>query len=68
MPTNKLTKREVQVLQRLVNGESNGTIAVNLGIGKKTVEKYFTNIYLKIEVESRTQAAIYALKNRIAVL
>lgn len=65
MPTVKLTKREIQVLQRLVNGESNKTIAANLGVTKKTIGKYLTNIYEKIEVESRTQAAIYALEKRI---
>lgn len=68
MPRDELTRREIQILQRLAKGESNKTLARNLYISEKTVKNHLYRIYEKIDVHSRTQAAIYALENRIAVL
>ncbi|MBD2847169.1 response regulator transcription factor [Paenibacillus sp. IB182496] len=62
----ELTEREMDVLHRLAQGKSNQDIADELFIGIKTVKYHITNIFNKLEVEDRTQAAIYAHKNGIA--
>ncbi len=56
--TNHLTEREIQVLSRLKYGESNFRIAHVLGLKEKTVEKYLTNIYDKLQVRSRAEAIL----------
>ena len=53
-----LTEREIQVLSRLKYGESNFRIAHVLGLKEKTVEKYLTNIYEKLDVHSRAEAIL----------
>ncbi|MEF2243624.1 MULTISPECIES: response regulator transcription factor [unclassified Paenibacillus] len=61
-----LTDREMDVLKRLARGMSNQEIADELFIGVKTVKFHITNIFNKLQVEDRTQAAIYAHKQGIA--
>ncbi|RXZ84794.1 DNA-binding response regulator [Paenibacillaceae bacterium] len=61
-----LTEREMDVLKRLAQGKSNQDIADELFIGIKTVKFHITNIFAKLEVDDRTQAAIYAHKQGIA--
>ncbi|GBF74981.1 DNA-binding response regulator [Paenibacillus sp. 598K] len=61
-----LTEREMDVLMRLAEGKSNQDIADELFIGIKTVKYHITNIFSKLDVEDRTQAAIYAHKNNLA--
>lgn len=56
-----LTERELDVLKLLAKGKSNQDIANELFIGIKTVKYHITNIFAKLEVDDRTQAAIYAL-------
>ncbi|HET8910718.1 MAG TPA: response regulator transcription factor, partial [Ktedonobacteraceae bacterium] len=53
-----LTDREMQVLGRLKHGESNFRIAHMLGLKEKTIEKYLTRIYDKLNVHSRTEAIL----------
>ena len=53
-----LTEREIQVLSRLKYGESNFQIARVLGLKEKTVEKYLTSIYEKLNVRSRAEAIL----------
>lgn len=60
-----LTEREVEVLQLVARGESNRGIAGRLFISEKTVKNHLTNIFQKIGVSDRTQAALYAVKNRL---
>lgn len=62
----ELTEREMDVLIRVAKGMSNQEIADNLYIGVKTVKFHITNIFNKLGVEDRTQAAIYAHKHGIA--
>jgi DNA-binding CsgD family transcriptional regulator len=50
-----LTPREVQVLQRLLEGCSTRDIAVSYGIGHQTVKNYVTVIYEKVGVRHRAQ-------------
>lgn len=57
-----LTARELEVLSLLGGGKSNKEIGELLHIGIKTVKTHVSNILMKLEVEDRTQAAIYAVK------
>lgn len=63
----KLTKREKDVLNLLVKGNSNKDMADTLFISEKTVKNHLTSIFRKLNVKDRTQAAVYALKNDIVV-
>lgn len=60
-----LTKRELEVLQLVAQGENNKSIAEKLFISEKTVKNHLTNIFQKLNVTDRTQAALYAIKNKI---
>jgi len=62
----QLTDREMDVLKGVARGLSNQEIADELFIGVKTVKFHITNIFNKLEVDDRTQAAIYAHKHGIA--
>jgi len=58
-----LTQREVEILQHVAAGLANKEIAANLGISERTVKNHLSNIMEKLQVNSRTQAAVYALKS-----
>ncbi|NLJ97030.1 MAG: response regulator transcription factor [Clostridiales bacterium] len=60
-----LTKREIEVLKLLAEGLFNKEIAYTLNISEKTVKNHVSNIFKKINVSDRTQAAVYAIKNNI---
>lgn len=62
---NNLTKREYEVLTLVAEGLNNREIAGQLFISEKTVKNHVSNIFKKINVSDRTQAAIYAYKNNI---
>ena len=55
-----LTPRELEVLHLLTKGLSNREIAAELYLSPGTIRVYLSNIYLKLDVSSRTQAAIMA--------
>jgi DNA-binding NarL/FixJ family response regulator len=57
-----LTRREGEVLTLVADGRSNREIAEALSISNRTVARHLTNIYTKIGVTSRTQAARYAIE------
>lgn len=58
-----LTRREIEVLKLLAEGLFNKEIAYKLSISEKTVKNHVSNIFKKIGVFDRTQAAVYAIKN-----
>ena len=58
-----LTTREIEVLQLIAEGMINKEIAQNLFISEKTVKNHVSNIFKKLKVSDRTQAAIYAYKH-----
>ncbi len=58
----KLTDRETEVLRLLARGYSNREIAGELVIGEKTVKTHVSNVLSKLNVPSRTQAALYAIR------
>jgi NarL family two-component system response regulator LiaR len=62
-PHEELTDREMEVLRLIAQGKSNQELADELFIGIKTVKFHITNIFAKLRVEDRTQAAIYAFKH-----
>ena len=63
-----LTKREIEVLKLLAEGLFNKEIAYMLAISEKTVKNHVSNIFKKINVSDRTQAAVYAIKNNFVEL
>lgn len=60
-----LTKRELKILIQLAGGMFNKEIANNLNISERTVKNHISNIFRKINVSDRTQAAVFAIKNNI---
>jgi DNA-binding NarL/FixJ family response regulator len=60
-----LTTREVEVLELIAEGMINKEIARKLYISEKTVKNHISNIFRKLDVQDRTQAAVYAIKNRM---
>lgn len=60
-----LTRREREVLSLIGRGKSNQEIADELHIGIKTVKTHVSHILEKLEVEDRTQAAIYAVNEKL---
>ena len=59
---NELTPRETEVLRHVSRGLANKQIGHALGITEKTVKTHVTNIFGKLGVLSRTEAALYAVK------
>jgi len=57
-----LTKREIQLLHWMVEGHSNKEIAKELFISENTVKYHIRNIFQKLEVQNRTEAVAYALR------
>lgn len=63
-----LTNRELEVLIQVANGMFNKEISTNLNISERTVKNHISNIFKKIDVSDRTQAAVFAIKNNIIKL
>ena len=63
-----LTSRELEVLIQVANGKINKEIATSLNISERTVKNHVSNIFKKIDVSDRTQAAVFAIKNNIITL
>jgi DNA-binding NarL/FixJ family response regulator len=61
-----LTSRETDVLRLVVDGADNAAIGRALSISPHTVKQYMTNIFEKLEVNSRVQAAVYAVRSGLA--
>jgi NarL family two-component system response regulator LiaR len=66
--TDPLTEREMEVLRLIAQGMSNKEIAAALFIAEWTVRSHVSNILSKLQLASRTQAALYALKSGLASL
>lgn len=59
----ELSDREIQVLKLVANGHDNARIAANLHISPKTVKNHISNILMKLQIENRIQAAVYAVRS-----
>lgn len=66
--TDSLTEREIEVLQLVAQGQSNREISDLLAISEATVRTHVSNILSKLNLNSRTQAALYALREGLASL
>jgi DNA-binding NarL/FixJ family response regulator len=62
LPYEKLSERELEVLQAAADGLNNREIAERLYIAEKTVKNHISNIFSKLNVNDRTQAILYALR------
>jgi DNA-binding NarL/FixJ family response regulator len=61
----ELSDREVQVLKLIANGTDNAQIAAELHISPKTVKNHISNILMKLQIDNRIQAAVYAVRSGI---
>ena len=57
-----LTERETQILRMVVEGTSNKAIASRLGLGEGTIKSHLRNIYRKLQVRTRAEAAAHAVQ------
>lgn len=64
-PVEQLTPREMDVLRLIAKGKSNKEIADTLIVSEKTIKTHVSNILSKLHLADRTQAAIYALRQRL---
>jgi two-component system, NarL family, response regulator LiaR len=64
-PKHDLTERELEVLRLISLGKSNKDISEELVLSEKTVKTHVSNILQKLHLSDRTQAAVYALRERI---
>jgi DNA-binding NarL/FixJ family response regulator len=62
----ELSARELQVLKLIANGQDNAMIAAELHISPKTVKNHISNILMKLQIENRIQAAVYAVRSGLA--
>jgi DNA-binding NarL/FixJ family response regulator len=58
-----LTKREVEVLKAIAQGQNSEQIAETLHVSERTVRNHLANIYKKLGVHDRTQAVLYAVRH-----
>jgi len=61
----ELSERELDVLRLIANGKDNAQIAEALHISPKTVKNHISNILMKLQIENRIQAAVYAVRSGI---
>lgn len=64
-PAEELTERERDVVRLVAKGQSNQAIAQELFISEKTVKTHISNILSKLNLQDRTQLAIFAIKNKL---
>jgi DNA-binding NarL/FixJ family response regulator len=60
-----LSDREIEVLKLIAIGKDNAEIAQELFISPKTVKNHISNILMKLQIENRIQAAVYAVRSGI---
>jgi DNA-binding NarL/FixJ family response regulator len=61
----ELSDREIEVLKLIANGKDNAVIAGELCISPKTVKNHISNILMKLQIDNRIQAAVYAVRSGI---
>src|SRR5205823_2620924 len=61
----ELSDREIEVLKLIANGKDNAQIAGDLHISPKTVKNHISNILMKLQIDNRIQAAVYAVRSGI---
>jgi DNA-binding NarL/FixJ family response regulator len=68
LASSRLTPREREVLQALAEGSSDKEIARRLHVGEGTVHSHVTNILSKLEVSSRLQALVFAVRHGVVTI
>ena len=61
----ELSDREIEVLKLIANGKDNAMIAAELHISPKTVKNHISNILMKLQIDNRIQAAVFAVRSGI---
>ena len=61
----KLTKREIEIIRHIAQGESNKVIARELNIAEATVKVHIKNLLKKLSLRTRVEAAIWAVENKL---
>src|SRR5690606_28494151 len=64
-PNHGLTQRELQVLRLVAEGGTNKAIASKLNLSEKTIDRHVSNIFIKLDVSSRTAAAAFAYRHNL---
>src|SRR5436305_13622419 len=59
----ELSDREIEVLKLIANGKDNAVIAAELHISPKTVKNQISNLLMKLQIDNRIQAAVYAVRS-----
>jgi two-component system, NarL family, response regulator LiaR len=67
-PAQALTERELEVLRLIARGRANKEIALELGVAEKTAKTHVSNILQKLNLADRTQAALYAVREKLVEL
>src|SRR5262245_7386845 len=62
-----LTKRELQVISALVEGQSNKDIAATFGVSEYTVKHHLTNVFDKLGVYNRLELVLFAIRNQLCI-
>jgi NarL family two-component system response regulator LiaR len=68
MPAEHLTQREAETLRLIARGLSNQEIALEMVVNERTIAKYVSSILNKLHLANRTQAALYALREGLALV
>ena len=63
--THRLTPRQLEVLRLVATGKTNKTIAAELYVSEKTVDRHVSNIFNKLDVSTRAAATAYAYENKL---
>ncbi len=61
----RLTPRELQILRIVATGKTNKAIAAELSVSEKTVDRHVSNVFNKLNVQSRSAATAYAYENKL---
>jgi|SoiMethySBSTD1v2_1073268.scaffolds.fasta_scaffold6121432_2 two-component system, NarL family, nitrate/nitrite response regulator NarL len=61
----RLTKREHEIIDLLLRGQSNKEIASQLGVSDQTIKNQLTTLYRKMDVSSRLELVVKAVNQRI---
>jgi len=62
-----LTKRELQVISALVEGQSNKDIAATFGVSEYTVKHHLTNVFDKLGVYNRLELVLFAIRHQLCI-
>jgi two-component system, NarL family, response regulator DegU len=65
MQTIQLSRRQNEILALVAQGHANKMIAYQLGMSEKTVKNHLTTVFRKLNVESRTQAALWVVRQNM---